>query len=171
VTNLKHAGTETADPSPQTPAEIDGPPERPWWRNRVVVAAAAAVVAGVGVAGYFGVNAVRPHPPSPTNAPPTSGIGVPVPGLPKGAMACDRIQTDVRFPFNAGARGTPATSCAFVEQVRKEYSAHSTPTSGPDQLSAISPATSRSYHLACLSTGTYVTCTGGAAAVIYLYNR
>jgi hypothetical protein len=171
VINLKRAGTDPADLSPQAPRTvIDGPPKRQWWRSRVGVAVAAAVVAGVGVAGYFGVNAVQSHPPSRTTAPPTSDIGVPVPGLPKGAMACDRIQTDVRSPFNAGARGTPATSCAFVEQVRKEYSLHHTPTSSPVELSVLSPATYRSYHLACFGTDTYVTCTGGAAAVIYLYN-
>jgi hypothetical protein len=172
VTDLERVVTDTADPSPQTPRpQKYVSPKRPRWKNAVGAAAVAVVLATIGVGGYFGVNAALSHPSSETKAPPTLGIGDPVKDLPPGAAACDRIATDILVPFNAGARGTPATSCAFVEQVRKEYSAHSTPASGPSQLSAVSPATSKWYQLACLSTGTYVTCTGGAAAVIYLYNR
>jgi hypothetical protein len=134
------------------------------------VAGAAVILAAVAVGGYFGADAALSHSSSQTTSPSASDIPAQVPGLPPGAAKCDRTQTDVQKPFNTGARGTPATTCAFVEQVRKEYSARSTPTSGPSEVSAISPATLKWYKLACFNSGTYVTCTGGAAAVIYLYN-
>ncbi len=170
MTDLERAGTDTADPSTQTPRPQNDPsPKRPWWKTKVGAAAVAAVLAAIGVSGYLGVRAVLAHPSSRTSSstPSIDQVG----GLPPGAAPCPRIQTDVQVPFNAGARGTPATSCGFVEQVRKEYSAHSTPTSGPIELSVISPATYKWYKLACFNSGSYVTCTGGAAAVIYLYNR
>jgi hypothetical protein len=170
VTDLERVGTDTADPSPQTPRpQKDVPPKRPRWKNAGGAAAVAVVLATIGVGGYFSVNAALSHPSSPATAAPTSDIGDPVPGLPPGALTCNSIQTAVG-PFNAGAHGTPATTCEFVEQVLMAYSRH-TPTPGPNLLTVLSPATSKSYRLACLSTGPYVTCTGGAAAVIYLYNK
>jgi hypothetical protein len=165
------AAIDTADPSPQEPRpQGDAPPKRPWWKSPVGAAGAAAALAAIGVGGYLGVDAALSHPSSQTTSPSTSGVPDQVPFLPRGAAACGPIQTDVQVPFKAGARGTPATSCGFVEQVRKEYSAHSAPTSGPFELSVISPATFKWYKLACFNSGNYVTCTGGAAAVIYLYN-
>jgi hypothetical protein len=174
VTDLKRVVTDTAEPSPQTPRPPppnDAPPKRFPRKSRVGVAVGAAVVAAVGVGGYFGVNAVLSNRSSQMTSASTPDSLRQVQGLPRGAAPCDRIQTDVVVPFNAGARGTPATSCEFVEQVRKAYSAQTTPMSSPTQLSAVSPTTSRWYQLACLNSGTYVTCTGGSAAVIYLYNR
>ena len=170
MTDLEPAEPDTDDASLQTQrVAIVAPPKRPWWRSRVGAAAGAAVVAMIGVGGYFGINAVLAHPSSSVTAPPASGIGDPVPGLPPGALTCTAVHTDIG-PFNAGARGTPATTCEFVEQVSMAYSKH-TPTPGPDLLTVLSPATSKSYHLVCLSMGSYATCTGGAAAVIYLYNK
>jgi hypothetical protein len=93
-----------------------------------------------------------------------------VPDLPLGATACKNVYNDIQIPFDAGARGTPTTSCPFVEQVRRTYSQLSATAAPTEQLHAISPATERWYDLACIPTGSYVTCTGGAAAVIYLYN-
>jgi hypothetical protein len=169
VANLESAKSDT-DASPQEHRKgIDGPPNRPWWRSRVGAAAGAAVVAVIGLVGYFGIHAMLAHPSSPATAPSASDIDDPVPGLPPGALPCTSIQTNVGL-FNAGARGTPATTCEFVEQVSMAYSKH-TPTPGPDLLTVLSPATSKSYHLVCLSMGGYATCTGGAAAVIYLYNK
>lgn len=171
VTELKHVVTDAANPSPQEPPpQSDAPAKRIWWKSRVGAAGAGAVLAVVAVGGYFGISAVLAHPSSPATAPPTSDVGDPVPRLPPGAAMCDRIQTDLQVPFNAGARGTPATSCPFVEQVRKEYSEKWTPTSWPTELTAISPTTSKWYSLTCFRSGAHVTCTGGAAAVIYLYN-
>lgn len=165
MTDHEGLATGTADPAPQS----DKPPKRPWWRSRLGAAVVAAAAAAVAVGGYFAINAVLAHPSSSATAPSASGIDDPVPGLPPGASDCKSIHTDVG-PFNAGARGTPATSCEFVEQVSMAYSRH-TPTSGPDLLTVLSPATSKSYHLVCLSMRGYATCTGGAAAVIYLYNK
>lgn len=164
VTDHKGVATGTADPSPHS----DTQPKRPWWRSRAI-AALGAVVAAVAVGGYFGINAVLAHPSSSATAPPASGVDDQVPGLPPGASDCKSIHTDVG-PFNAGARGTPLTSCEFVEQVSMAYSRH-TPTSGPDLLTVLSPKTSVPYRLVCLSMRSYATCTGGAAAVIYLYNK
>jgi hypothetical protein len=172
VTDHESTATDTADPAPQEPRpQSDELPKRPWWKSPVGVAGAAIILAVIGVGVYLGVDTVLAHPSSQATSPSTTASAPDqVPGLPPGAAACPRVQTDVQVPFNAGARGTPATSCGFVEQVRKEYSAHSTPTSGPSEVSAISPATFKWYKLVCFNSGTYVTCTGGAAAVIYLYN-
>lgn len=167
MTEPESDGADTADPQTQTtPARIDAPPKRPWWKRPAGAAAATIVVAVSAVGGYFGVTALLPHSSRQT----TSQSTIPtVAGLPPGATPCTRIDTDVPGPFNASARGTPMTSCAFAEQVRKQYGAPGSSSSGPDQLRVFSPQTSKWYHLACLSSDRYVTCTGGAAAVIYLY--
>ena len=172
MTDHEGVATDTAEPSPQEPRpQSDTPPKRHWRKSPMGAAGAGIVLTVIAVGGYIGINAVLAHPSSQTTSPSTANVLDPAPQfLPRGAVACKPIQTDVRIPFNAGARGTPATSCAFVEQVRKEYSVHSTPTASPTELRVISPATSKWYQLACFNSGTYVTCTGGAAAVIYLYN-
>ncbi|ORW59273.1 hypothetical protein AWC20_10020 [Mycobacterium parmense] len=149
----------------------DGPTRRR--RSASRAALLAVLLAMIGAGGFLRWQIVTQHPSAPTTAPSALSADEPVPPglLPPGALGCKRIQTDVRVPFNAGARGTPTTSCAFVEQVRKEYSVKSTPTSGPAELQTVSPATFKWYKLACFSSGTFATCTGGAAAVVYLYNR
>jgi hypothetical protein len=95
-----------------------------------------------------------------------------VPRLPRGATECPLVYPDLTAPFDRGARGTPATSCGFVEQARTAY-AKSSPGTGPRQIRVPSPATYKWYDLVCTPTGSgsYVTCTGGAGAVIYLYNH
>jgi hypothetical protein len=96
----------------------------------------------------------------------------PVPGLPPGAAACDQVYTDIPNPFNAGARGTPMTTCAFVEEVRRAYAAPREPTAtDTTQLIVVSPNTRKPYTVACFRTADYVTCTGGQGAIIYLYKR
>jgi hypothetical protein len=144
------------------------PLPRPWWKSRISAVAAAAIVALVGVAGYFGVEALlADRSPQPTPA----GSLAEVKGLPPGATACPPVYRDLLTPFNSGARGTPTTSCPFVEQVRREYARQSWPSSGTIPLNVVSPATEKQYQLACVTAGSYVTCAGGAAAVIYLYNK
>lgn len=170
MTDHEGAATDTADTSPREPLpQSDAPAKRPWWKSRVRAAAAGAVLAAIAVGGYFAINAVLGNPSSSVTAPPASGIDDPAPGLPPGALKCTSVQTDTG-PFNSGARGTPSTSCEFVQQVSMAYSKH-TPVPGPDLLTVLSPATSKQYHLVCLSMGGYATCAGGAAAVIYLYNK
>ena len=144
------------------------PLRRSWWKNPISLAAAAAIIAVVGVAGYFGVHALRGHT-SPQST--QQGSLAQVQGLPPGATACQQVYPDLLVPFNAGARGTPTTSCPFVEQVRREYSKQSARSSGTIPLSVVSPSTEKQYQLACVTAGSYVTCAGGAAAVIYLYNQ
>jgi hypothetical protein len=91
--------------------------------------------------------------------------------LPPGAAACRPIYTEIKAPFNAGARGTPLTSCAFVEQVRRTaQTAHLSASSPPTQLRVVSPTTRKQYEMQCTSGGRYVTCTGGEDAIVYLYN-
>ena len=91
-------------------------------------------------------------------------------GLPPGATTCPRLFDNVVAPFNTGARGTPMTSCPFVEQVRREYAQRAAPLSGPQQMRVASPSTGEWYDLVCTPTGEPVTCSGGVVAVIYLYN-
>jgi hypothetical protein len=91
-------------------------------------------------------------------------------GLPPGATTCPRLFANVVAPFNTGARGTPMTSCPFVEQVRREYAQRAAPLSGPQQMRVASPSTGKWYDLVCTPTGGHVTCSGGVVAVIYLYN-
>jgi hypothetical protein len=141
---------------------------RPPWKNPIILVAAVAVVAVVGVAGFVGVQALRAHTPPPSTQP---GSLAQVPGLPPGATACPRVYGDLLTPFNSGARGTPTTSCPFVEQVRMKYAKVIPPVPEPLQLTVVSPSTEKLYELACITAGNYVTCAGGAAAVIYLYNQ
>jgi hypothetical protein len=172
VTKPESAGADTADPQTQTTAtRIDAPPKRPWWKRPAGAAAATIVLAVITVGGYSGVNALLPHPSRQRTPQSTPRATEHVPKyLPPGADWCPQIYPDVPGRFDASARGTPATSCQFAEEVRKEYWAQSPPSSGPAGLKVLSPATRNWYDLACLSSGDYVTCTGGAAAVIYLYH-
>jgi hypothetical protein len=90
--------------------------------------------------------------------------------LPPGAASCHPIYTEITTPFNAGARGTPLTSCPFVEQVRRTaYAEHLSAASPPTQLRVVSPTTRKQYEMQCTSAGSYVTCTGGEDAIVYLY--
>ena len=87
--------------------------------------------------------------------------------LPPGAAKCPVVYTGLPGRFDAGARGTPMTSCPFVEQVRRAYAM--SPTS---QLTVVSPTTRRPYEMQCTpaENDNYVTCTGGQDAIIYLYH-
>lgn len=157
------------DPAPQNlAAQNDAPPPRPWWKNPIGVAGAVAVIAVIAVAGYFGVTALRVRTSSPK--PPPDPL-VHVDGLPPGATSCDPVYKYLLVPFNASALGTPMTSCPFAEQVRMEYSRYRPADSGAVSLKVVSPKTELQYDVTCLAIGGYATCSGGAAAVIYLYNR
>jgi hypothetical protein len=90
--------------------------------------------------------------------------------LPPGAASCPQIYPEITAPFNAGAAGTPLTSCVFVEQVRWTAKAdHLSTSSPPTRLSTVSPITRKQYEMQCISAGRYLTCTGGEDAVVYLY--
>jgi hypothetical protein len=153
--------------------QTDAPPRRPWWKSPFAWAAVALLLALVGLGGYFGVEAFSPRtppPPAPARDPrDLSKQEVPV--LPPGALSCPPQFDDLNVLFNAGARGTPTTSCGFVEQVRREYAQHSVPPGGSVVIRVVSPATAKWYDLGCVATQHYATCTGGNAAVIYLYNK
>jgi hypothetical protein len=91
--------------------------------------------------------------------------------LPRGAASCRLIYKEITTPFDTGARGTPLTSCAFVEQVRWTAKAdHLSLSSPPTKLLAVSPTTRKQYEMQCISAGSYLTCTGGEDAVVYLYS-
>jgi hypothetical protein len=155
--------------SPQYFMTMSAPLRRPRWKNPITLATAAAVVVGVvGGGGYFGVRALLAHPAAPPTQP---GSVAQVDDLPAGATACPPVYPDLLTPFNAGARGTPTTSCPFVEQVRMKYAKQPQPVPEPLQLTVVSPSTEMQYKLACVTVGSHVTCAGGAAAVIYLYNK
>ena len=168
MTEPEHRGADAAEPPAATaPARDDAPRQRRWWKTPAGSAVAAIILAVIGVGSYFGINALFQHGSSPS--PPR--VLAQVPGLPPGAAPCPQVYKDIHTPFNAGARGTPMTSCPFVEQVRGAYAAQSSTSSPVVQLSVISPATEKWYDLTCIATGSYTTCAGGAAAVIYLYNQ
>jgi hypothetical protein len=104
---------------------------------------------------------------SPHVAPSLRQVGDP---LPPGAASCPQIYGEITAPFNAGAAGTPLTSCVFVEQVRwTAYADHLSTSPPPTQLRVVSPITRKQYEMQCISAGRYVTCTGGEDAVVYLY--
>jgi len=144
------------------------PHPRPWWKDPRYAGIAAALVVVIGVGGYFGINTQRPHAAQPTSRPRPL---VHVDGLPPGATRCDRVYKSLLVPFNSSAPGTPVTTCGFAEQVRVEYAKHSSTQSGVVSLKVVSPTTELQYDVTCLANGVYATCSGGAAAVIYLYNR
>lgn len=107
---------------------------------------------------------------SPQHVAPSSSLKQVGDPLPPGAARCHQIYKEITKPFNAGARGTPLTSCALVEQVRWTAKAdHISTSSPPTQLAVVSPITRKQYEMQCISAGSYLTCTGGEDAVVYLY--
>lgn len=141
------------------------PVGRSWPRIGLAAIDLAVLVA----AGALLIGGARPDQSPTASAPVVSTPLTPVPGLPASAAFCDVTYKDVTKPYNAGARGTPMTSCPFVEQVRRAYATELRP--GTSQLPVVSPATGKRYTMACMPTGAYATCTGAVGAVIYLYNR
>jgi hypothetical protein len=137
--------------------------------RRVALIGGAVVAVAIAVTAFLLVGVRSSHPQAPAGTPVADPI-VQVPGLPEGATACPQVYTDPTASFEHGARGTPMTSCPFVEQVRLAYAKQSNPN-GPEQLRVASPATGKWYDLVCIPTADYVTCSGGVVAVIYLYNR
>jgi hypothetical protein len=137
-------------------------------RARGVLAALNAVVFALGIAVLLSASQASGTNPAQT-APPTMSQ---VAGLPPGAAPCPVLYTQTTAPFNAGAGGTPMTSCPFVEQVRGAYDAASVPVDSEiHPLRVTSPKTRKGYDLVCVATGSYVTCSGGQYALIYLYNK
>ncbi len=105
----------------------------------------------------------RPAPDAPP-LPQASGLRLP------GAAPCSPVYKQITTPFDAGARGTPLTTCRFVEQVRRAaYTAHLSTSSPPTELPVVSPATRKWYAMQCTPAVSYVTCTGGEDAIVYLY--
>lgn len=141
-------------------------------QGRVLIAVIAVGVLTVGVILLAVQAATRSsHPPDRPagSTAPTAGIAQ-VPGLPPGATGCPTLFTDPAAAFAAGARGTPMTSCPFVEQTRRSFTKSPGPDAGPRQLRVASPSTGKWYDLVCVPSGTFVTCSGGVGAIIYLYN-
>jgi hypothetical protein len=162
-------GSTNEPPTPIAPSQNDPPGRHPWWQTPAARPATAVLLALIGVGGGFVVNAVTPH----TSPPSTPRVLKQVPFLPRGAVPCPQAHYDDRDWFNAGARGTATASCPFVEQVRKEYTTRNPAPSSTVEMSVISPAAVavKWYDVSCITTGTYVTCAGGAFAVIYLYHQ
>src|ERR1700736_6618229 len=126
---------------------------RPWARGILALLIASAVL-------FIGT-------PSTKKTPSLAQVGDP---LPPGAAACQVVYTRIKAPFDAGARGTPLTTCRFVEQVRREaYTQHFTTLSPPTELHVASPTSRKWYAMQCVSEGSYVTCGGGMDAIVYLY--
>ncbi|WP_434090400.1 protein kinase domain-containing protein [Nocardia beijingensis] len=92
--------------------------------------------------------------------------------LPAGAKACGQGQA-ATGAFTQSATGTPVTSCAFAEEVRRAYAAlgqaQNATRDVPRSVVATSPVTGRTYTMNCLPEGQLVTCSGGENAVVYVY--
>ncbi|MGW5725685.1 protein kinase domain-containing protein [Nocardia beijingensis] len=92
--------------------------------------------------------------------------------LPAGAKACGQGQA-ATGAFTQSATGTPVTSCAFAEEVRRAYAAlgqaQNATRDAPRSVVATSPVTGRTYTMNCLPEGQLVTCSGGENAVVYVY--
>ncbi|WP_435828908.1 protein kinase domain-containing protein [Nocardia beijingensis] len=92
--------------------------------------------------------------------------------LPAGAKACGQGQA-ATGAFTQSATGTPVTSCAFAEEVRRAYAAlgqaQNATRDAPRTVVATSPVTGRTYTMNCLPEGQLVTCSGGENAVVYVY--
>jgi hypothetical protein len=128
---------------------------RRWWTSAVLAAINLIIIALVALV------LLRPAPvPAAT---PLPQVGDP---LPPGAAACPVVYDNLPGPLNAGARGTPMTTCEFVEQVRRAYV-----MSSAGQLRVVSPVTRKPYEMQCTPAASYVTCTGGQDAIVYLYHR
>jgi hypothetical protein len=119
------------------------------------------------------VLAVTAHPPAAAVSPanPTAPVAdlTQVPGLPPSAT-CPVVYTDITKPFNAGSRGTPMTSCPFVEQVRRAYAIQNPSGTGTQRIRAVSPTTHKLYDMLCTAVDEYATCVGGQGAIVYLYH-
>jgi hypothetical protein len=135
---------------------VAGVAVRRWWTSGVLAAINLIVIA------LAALVLLRPAPvPAAMTLP---QVGDP---LPPGATACLVVVYDnLPGPLNAGARGTPMTTCEFVEQVRRAYV-----MSSAGQLTVVSPVTRKPYEMQCTPAGSYVTCTGGQDAIVYLYHR
>ncbi|MFI2459414.1 protein kinase [Nocardia sp. NPDC019323] len=92
--------------------------------------------------------------------------------LPAGAKTCGQGQA-ATGAFTQSATGTPVTSCAFAEEVRRAYAAlgqaQNATRDAPRTVVATSPVTGRTYTMNCLPEGQLVTCSGGENAVVYVY--
>lgn len=93
------------------------------------------------------------------------------PDLPANATA---VSSDAAHGAPAGSfhnvyTGSGVTSHAFAQEVGQAYRAHHR-TSGQlnATVTAYSPVTGQSYTMTCRDNGSYVTCTGGNNAVVYL---
>jgi hypothetical protein len=142
-------------------------------RTRAAVGLGVVFVLVAAAAGVLLLTRADAAPPGAGAPPPADKHLKQVPGLPAGATDCTPVYRDLLTPYARGARGTPETSCGFVEQVRMAY-AKQPPATGARQMRVPSPTTYKWYDLVCTPTPTptksYVTCTGGAAAIMYLYN-
>jgi hypothetical protein len=137
-------------------------------RTRVVVGLGVVLVLVAAGAGVLLLTRADAASASATPPPPADAHLTQVPGLPAGATECKPVYPNVQKPYDRGARGTPETSCPFVEQVRQAYD-ELPPGAGARRMRVPSPYTYKWYDLECTPTGSYVTCTGGAAAIMYLY--
>jgi hypothetical protein len=138
-------------------------------RTRAVVGLGVVFVLVAAAAGVLLLTRADAAPPGAETPAPANAHLTQVPGLPAGATDCPPVYSHLLAPFNRGAKGTPATSCGFVEQARRTYD-NQPPSAGPQQMRVASPATYKWYDVVCVPTGSYVTCTAGVAAIIYLYN-
>jgi hypothetical protein len=139
---------------------------RAWVRRALGAVNVLTLTTGIVLAVTTRPPAAAVSPANPTA--PVAGL-TQVPGLPPSAT-CPVVYTDITKPFNAGSRGTPMTSCPFVEQVRRAYAIQNPSGIGTQPIRAVSPTTHKLYDMLCTAVDGYATCVGGQGAIVYLYH-
>lgn len=93
------------------------------------------------------------------------------PGLPSGAVAANPAaqRGAAAGNFNNVYAGTSVTSQPFARAVRDTYASNFVVTGELNAtLNVYSSVTGQSYTMSCSDSGSYVTCTGGNNAVVYI---
>lgn len=106
----------------------------------------------------------------PADARPATGSDREAPQLPAGARPVNGAGSSPAGSFENVYRGTEVTSEEFATVVAWEYRRNREFNGEPDQVvGAWSPVTGRTYEMTCDDNGSFVTCTGGNNAVVYLW--
>lgn len=109
--------------------------------------------------------------PEPVEPPPAAPAPPAAPVLPPAAVPVEQapISGQSSRAFTEVHRGNENTSEAFARNVGMAFRNHFSATGQTSpELSVYSPVTDLYYSMSCQDNGTFVTCTGGNNAVVYL---